>query len=148
MLSRHMLAELALGGLIMVGCEKKAETTAHPPRNDSMTPAPAPAPSAAAGRATGGGSNVGTGNATAAGAGQAVGDSAAGAKDATAGMAAAPNETAGGSREKAKAALGGEDPQSMVDKAMEYIKDNKLDDAQTLVDKLDSVRGSLPADWA
>ena len=59
----------------------------------------------------------------------------------------AAQESAGGSLEKAKAALGGEDPQSMADKAMKYIKDNKLDDAQTIVDKLDSVRGSLPADW-
>ena len=56
--------------------------------------------------------------------------------------------SADGSLEKAKAALGGEDPQAMVDKAMKYIKDNKLDDAQTIVDKLDSVRSSLPAEWA
>jgi len=43
--------------------------------------------------------------------------------------------------------LGGT-PQEMIDKAMAFIKENKLTDAQAILDKLEGVKSKLPAEWA
>lgn len=155
MASRYMMASLVLCGLALAGCEKKADAPATPPPPKAEpTTKPAAGVGAALGDATAGLKDA------AAGAGKALGDKAADAKDAAAGAAAAgaaagAKDTAAGAKdaaaakmEQAKAALGGEDPQSLFDKAMQYIKDNKLNDAQAILDKFDAAKGKLPPEWA
>ena len=50
----------------------------------------------------------------------------------------------------ANAAVSGDtaQAQSLLDQAMQYIKDNKLDDADTALTKLEALKPKLPAEWA
>lgn len=64
------------------------------------------------------------------------------ASDAT----AAVKDAAGDAMAKIKETLGG-DPQEMYDKAVGFVKENKLADASAILAKFDSAKSMLPADW-
>jgi hypothetical protein len=111
-MSRRWICSMILGGMLIVGCEKKE--TAPAPATPAAPAAPA-TPTAAA-------------------------PSADAAKDA----AAASATTAPAAAADAKTA----EAQKLLDQAMQYIKDNKLDLADKTLTQLEGMKSSLPPEMA
>jgi hypothetical protein len=61
--------------------------------------------------------------------------------------AGAASNAAGDAMAKLKETLGG-DPQEMYDKAMAFVKENKIAEATAILAKFESAKSMLPADWA
>lgn len=118
-----------LGAITLMGCDNKTETP--------QAPSAPSTPSAAEKQASDVAKSV-TDKATSA---------ATDAKDATAAAATDAKNAASSALDDAKKQLG-EDPQTLIDKAMGFVKENKLTDAQAILDKLEAVKAKLPADWA
>jgi len=125
-----------LGAMLILGCDNKTETPqASPPPNPtpSAMPSATPTPTAAEKQA--------------ADVSKAVTDKAAATADQAAATTADAKDSAAAKLDEAKKELG-EDPQTLLDKAMGYVKENKLTDAEAILTKLESVKGKLPAEWA
>lgn len=121
-----VLAALAFSGMVMLGCEEKKDVVPAPTAETKTTA------DQAADQA----------KATADAVKDRTDEAAIAAKDAAKDATAAAGVPA-----DVKAQLGGE-PQELLDKAMQYVKENKLADAEAILVKLESVKGKLPAEWA
>jgi len=137
MLCRLMQVALMGGLLMVVGCEQEETTPTTPP------PAPAAGTEGAASD-TGAAMQDAAGQASdaasdaAAGASAAANDALKGASDATTDAA---NQATGAAGEAGAAASG--EAQKLIDQAMTYIKENKLDLAEQTVTKLEGMKASL-----
>jgi len=123
---RWIAASMILGGMLIVGCEKKSETpssTATPATPSTPAPATPAMPAAPSADA-------------------AAKDATAAAKDAT----AAANATTAPAAAAATANTA--EAQKLLDQAVQYIKDNKLDLADKTLTQLEGMKASLPPEYA
>ena len=123
-----LIATLLVSGLILVGCEKSDSTSSTPAQ-----PAPSGAERTASDRT--------------AGAMDSAQKEVAGATDAAKQQAAGAVEGAKAAGDQATSAIQGEG-QKLLDQAMQYIKENKLDLAEKALAQLDGMKAQLPAEWA
>ena len=116
----HFICGLIVAGMLGFGCDQSDSTTATPPA----------APNTAAGE-------------RAAGAVDAAGRDAAGTADAAKKEAAGAIEGAKTAGAEATSAIQGEG-QKLLDQALQYIKENKLDLAEQTLVKLEGMKAQLP----
>lgn len=138
-MSRFWICSMIVGGLLVVGCEK-TET------------APAPAPAAPSADAAKDSMKDAAKDATAAAkdAGAAAKDTATAAKDSAAQAASATTAPAVPPPAEGAAPSAGDktaEAQKLLDQAMSYIKDNKLELADKSLTQLEGMKASLPAGW-
>ena len=145
----RQLACALFGAVLFVGCEKSEPTSSAPPAK----PAPNATDSTAQGTASTAaesGQNAVTNMKDMANASKdklnAGADAVVGSTS-SAGGAAAPSVTTTGPANSAVSADTTE-AQKLLDQAMQYIKDNKLNDADTVLTKLEAMKPKLPAEWA
>src|SRR5438552_638902 len=131
---RSLFAAICIAGLIAVGCEKKSETT------PSGNPAPTPQASDAAVDAT----KTKAGEAE-----SAVKDIAADAKKDIKKQADAASDAlksgAPNAAEAVAANPAASDASAKIQQVLDYIKDKKLDLAETTLKQLEANKASLPA---
>ncbi len=118
----HFICGLTLAGVLAIGCDQADSTTATPP---------APAPET-------------TTSDRAAGAIDTATKDAAGTADAAKKEAAGAIEGAKTAGAEATSAIQG-DAQKLLDQALQYIKENKLDLAEQALVKLEGMKAQLPA---
>lgn len=142
------LASVLLGAAVLVGCEKSESTSStpasKPPDVTEAENAAAAAKDSAANTATNMKDMAHDKTAAAAGTLSASGDSiVSGAANATASSGAAATAPA-----NSAVSADTSEAQKLLDQAMQYIKDNKLDDANNVLTKLEALKPKLPAEWA
>ena len=138
------LASAFFGATLLIGCDKSESTSSTP----ASRPPDATETSAEKSTATATDSGTGTLNN--------MKDMAHDKTDAAASKlnAAADSVTSGANAPSATApsnsAVSTEtsQAQALLDQAMQYIKDNKLDDANNVLTKLEAMKSKLPAEWA
>ena len=135
MKTTRMMCRLALGALLVVGCDRSDNTPKSPP--PAAPPSPDVTPKADSGMSEGGV------------AGATAGQSGAADPTPSAPAAAAPTTrpTGDGSASLAadvKAAEQTKQAQDLLDKAMAAMRDKRFDEARASLDKVESMGGDLP----
>jgi hypothetical protein len=152
MSDKRKLACVMLGAVLFVGCEKSESTSSTPPAKPSADATESSAQSAASSAADSAQSaatnakDMAHDNIDAAkNKLNAAGDSIVGNANSTGTAAPAVTTTA-----PANSAVSADttEAQKLLDQAMQYIKENKLNDADTVLTKLEAMKPKLPAEWA
>lgn len=143
MRTKLSLACALFAATLLVGCEKSESTSSNPAsKPPDMTENSAQTSSATATEnATSAANKMNTAANSAANTAANTAMTNANAASSGASSATAPSNSAVSAADTTQA-------QTLLDQAMQYIKDNKLNDADTVLTKLEAMKSKLPADWA